>query len=168
MKEIPSFYYFLATAIILEFVISTIRDKNCRKIKDSLIRQFERKKNKAVYLETKTYWNTKSFLRSRIFSEKAEIIFTEGSIIYFGYSSFFNYRSYRRVKYWHRGGTEIPRQIPKPVLIKNLAINRGNLVINSVEDHIEKRAALQNVVESSQFETIKNMLSITQVNFEKE
>jgi hypothetical protein len=127
----------------------------------------EREKTKVVYLETKTLWNSKSALRSHVYSEKAEIVFTTGSIIYFGYSSLFNYRSYRRVKYWHLNGVEIPRQILKPVLIKNLAINRGNLVVNSVEEHTERRATLQNVVESSQFETIKNMLSITQTNFEE-
>ena len=168
MKEIPSLFYFLAIAIILEFVISKIRDRNCRKIKDSLIRKFEREKTKVVYWETKTFWNSKSVLRSHVYSEKAEVIFAKGSIIYFGYASLFNNRSYRRVKYWHLDGVEIPHQIPNPVPIKNLEINKGNLVINSVEEQTQRRASMQNVVESGQFETIRKMLNISHAQYQVE
>jgi hypothetical protein len=146
---------FFVLAITIGIVIWTIRGQNNRKDRDRLIHEIESSKAKAVYFDTKATLKVGSLGRSHFEWENAELIFTERSILYFGY------RLYMHIRHWFLRGENLPHKISQSAPINDLEVRGKNLVISSILRKTQVTTTLKNVANSEQFEVIKKMLYIS-------
>ena len=158
---------FFALALTIGIIVWIIRDRNNRKDRDRLIHEIENSKVKAVYYDTKSTLKTGTIFAGHFEWEKAELIFTEKSILYFGYASIFGYRLYMHIRHWYLRGENLPHKLSQSAPINDLVVEGENLVITSLLRKNEVTITLKNIVNSEQFETIKKMLDISLEDYQE-
>lgn len=148
-------------AVILGIFFWVIQDKRNQKQKRLLIQEIKNHKVFAVYLDTRGSRKVNSFASFSIMWENAELIFTEKSILYFSYSSFFGRRFYLYIKHWYLPGSRVPRKLPQSTVIEGIKIKEKNLELTTQLGVSKMTITLKNVVGSEQFETIRKLLGIS-------
>jgi len=148
-------------AVILGITYWLIQDKRNQKQKRLLIQEIKNRKVLAVYLDTRGTRKVKSFASFSIIWENAELIFTEKSILYFSYSSFFGRRFYKYIKHWYIIGARVPHKLPQSTVIESIKIKEQNMMVTTQLNVSKMTITLKNVVGSEQFETIRKLLGIS-------
>ena len=158
---------FFALAMAMGIIVWLIRDQNNRKEIISLLQEIESSKVEAVYFDTKSTLKIGTIFRGSFQWERAETIFTNRSILYFGYVNLFGYRLYMHIRHWYLRGEKLPHKLSQSAPINDLVVDGQNLVITSLLRKNEVTITLKNIVNSEQFETIKKMLDISLEDYQE-
>lgn len=158
MPESLSLFYLFALSVLAGIGISIIRDQRCRKTRYSILQWMDEKKIQAVYFDAKAIHKETSVGYFRMEWEIAEVVITEGSILAFWYFPIFGHRWYSGVTHWHLNERVIPPQLQVSIPVDSLKITDGNLVVKSLEKHIDVSTTFKDVTSSGQVELIRKML----------